>query len=90
MWRRLTVGSVFHLTDSFHVAAVTLKMASNSGAKKRTSSENGATGAKKSTGPWFLGLKAAMDDPEAKVDEDETIVIIKDKYPKVRFIIYIL
>ncbi|XP_014680665.1 PREDICTED: aprataxin-like isoform X2 [Priapulus caudatus] len=41
-------------------------------------------------GHWSLGLKASMDDPELRVDRDEMVVIIKDKYPKARFHFLIL
>lgn len=34
---------------------------------------------------WSMGLLATMKDPDARVMEDETIVVIKDKYPKARF-----
>ena len=50
---------------------------------KRKPAQDGGPSAKKTTGPWNMGLKESMKDPELKVDEDEKIVIIKDKYPKV-------
>ena len=34
---------------------------------------------------WAQGLLESMKDPEAKVEEDQDIVVIKDKYPKARF-----
>lgn len=63
---------------------MTLNMASTQG--KRKSSENAVNSgpvAKKAFGHWSQGLKASMEDPELKVDEDDKVVIIKDKYPKV-------
>lgn len=36
-------------------------------------------------GHWSLGLKSSMEDPKLKVEEDDKLVIIKDKYPKVSF-----
>ena len=57
-------------------------MASN--VVKRKSTENGGGAAPKRFVPnWSMGLKASMEDPELKVDEDEQTVTIKDKYPKV-------
>ena len=41
---------------------------------------------KKPSGHWAMGLLSSMNDPDLKVQEDDKIVIIKDKYPKVRFI----
>ena len=60
-------------------------MASNE--LKRKSADNGAGSApKKAFGHWSMGLKASMEDPELKVDDDDQIVIIKDKYPKVAYL----
>ncbi|XP_001600206.1 aprataxin isoform X1 [Nasonia vitripennis] len=36
-------------------------------------------------GHWSLGLLTSMNDPESKVEEDDRIAVIKDKYPKARF-----
>lgn len=59
-------------------------MASAVGASfKRKSSDSAGSATKKPVGHWAMGLKSSMEDPELKVDEDEKIVIIKDKYPKV-------
>ena len=61
-------------------------MASNAVSKdlKRKSSEKcDGVVPRKFAGHWSQGLKASMEDPELKVEEDEEIVIIKDKYPKV-------
>lgn len=37
----------------------------------------------KSKSHWALGLLSAMSDPNLVVKEDDRIVIIKDKFPKV-------
>ncbi|KAK4872392.1 hypothetical protein RN001_014421 [Aquatica leii] len=39
----------------------------------------------KLSGHWSLGLLDAMKDPECVVKEDDTVVVIKDKYPKAEF-----
>ena len=39
---------------------------------------------KKPFGHWSQGLLSSMDDPELRVDSDDKVVIIKDKYPKVQ------
>ncbi|ELT97774.1 hypothetical protein CAPTEDRAFT_132902 [Capitella teleta] len=57
-------------------------MASNT-SKRKSSAVNGGGPLKKS-GHWSQGLKASMDDPELVVEEDDRLVIIKDKYPKAR------
>ena len=49
-----------------------------------TDAAKNGTSVKKVAGPWNMGLKAAMDDPSARIEADEQIVIIKDKYPKVK------
>jgi hypothetical protein len=38
---------------------------------------------KKSAGHWAMGLLMSMKDPELFIKEDDTVVTIKDKYPKV-------
>ena len=38
----------------------------------------------KNSGHWSQGLLASMNDSNAVVDSDDSVVIIKDKYPKVR------
>ena len=60
-------------------------MAEGSSVKRKIESQNASKGppAKKPFGHWSQGLLASMDDPELKVDSDDKIVIIKDKYPKV-------
>lgn len=37
------------------------------------------------SGHWSLGLLASMNDPESKLEEDDQIVVITDKYPKAKF-----
>ncbi|KAK3764136.1 hypothetical protein RRG08_039305 [Elysia crispata] len=39
----------------------------------------------KNSGHWSQGLLASMNDTNAVVDSDDTVVIIKDKYPKALF-----
>lgn len=34
---------------------------------------------------WSAGLLKTMEEPENKVKEDDTTVVIKDKYPKAEF-----
>ncbi|XP_062905081.1 aprataxin isoform X2 [Mobula hypostoma] len=36
-------------------------------------------------GMWSQGLKVSMQDPKLQVYKDDTVVVIKDKYPKARF-----
>lgn len=36
-------------------------------------------------GHWALGLVDSMKDPELKVQEDDRVVVIKDKFPKAEF-----
>ncbi|KAK7486467.1 hypothetical protein BaRGS_00022268 [Batillaria attramentaria] len=43
------------------------------------------TANKKATGHWSMGLLASMDDPELRVEADDKLVIIKDKYPKAKY-----
>lgn len=56
-------------------------MASNS--KKRLSEDSNGAPVKKKFMPWQQGLLDSMNDPDLKVDEDDKVVTIKDKYPKV-------
>lgn len=51
--------------------------------RKATDVEKAASAPKKPFGHWSQGLLASMDDPELRVDADDKVVIIKDKYPKV-------
>lgn len=37
------------------------------------------------SGHWNQGLKVSMQDPVMQVYKDETVVVIKDKYPKARY-----
>ena len=51
---------------------------------KRKMPENDSPAAsKKRPGHWSRGLVDSMKDPDLIVVEDDKIVIIKDKYPKV-------
>lgn len=34
---------------------------------------------------WTMALVASMENPEQRVKEDDTMVVIKDKYPKAQF-----
>ncbi|XP_072373455.1 aprataxin isoform X1 [Scyliorhinus torazame] len=36
-------------------------------------------------GMWSQGLKVSMQDPKMQVYKDDTVVVIRDKYPKARF-----
>lgn len=47
--------------------------------------KNVASTAKKQAGHWSLGLLATMNDPESVLEEDDQIIVIKDKYPKSHF-----
>lgn len=38
-----------------------------------------------SFGHWNQGLKVSMQDPKMQVYKDDTVVVIKDKYPKARY-----
>ncbi len=70
---------------SCHVMLTVVKRMAANGLKRK-SAENGASAsAKKPFGHWSMGLKASMEDPALKVESDDKIVIIKDKYPKVIF-----
>lgn len=51
--------------------------------EKRKNEFNESSATKKNSGFWALGLLSALKDPDLKVQEDDTIVVIKDKYPKV-------
>ncbi|XP_026215715.1 aprataxin [Anabas testudineus] len=44
-----------------------------------------ATKNSESVGHWSQGLKASMQDPKMQVYKDDTVVVIKDKYPKARY-----
>ncbi|XP_067886715.1 aprataxin isoform X1 [Heterodontus francisci] len=43
------------------------------------------SGKKDFQGMWSQGLKVSMQDPKVQVYKDDTVVVIKDKYPKARF-----
>jgi hypothetical protein len=38
---------------------------------------------KKAASHWSMGLLSSMKDPELLINEDDKVVAIKDKYPKV-------
>jgi aprataxin len=38
---------------------------------------------KKAANHWSMGLLSSMKDPELLIKEDDKVVAIKDKYPKV-------
>ncbi|GFG32699.1 hypothetical protein Cfor_12515 [Coptotermes formosanus] len=40
---------------------------------------------KKPASHWAMGLLSSMKDPELFIKEDDTVVIIKDKYPKAKY-----
>jgi len=44
-----------------------------------------ASVSKKQKGHWSQGLLASITDPNLVVEEDDLTIIIKDKYPKVRY-----
>ena len=52
--------------------------------KRKQDSSNGAPPTKKPAPFWMKGLLTSMEDPEHRVFVDDKVVIIKDKYPKVR------
>ena len=60
-------------------------MAEGGGEKRKASSFDGETAPpkKKPFGHWSQGLLSSMDDPELKIESDDKVVVIKDKYPKV-------
>ncbi|XP_004065926.1 aprataxin isoform X1 [Oryzias latipes] len=37
------------------------------------------------SGHWSQGLKTSMQDPKMQIYKDDTVVVIKDKYPKARY-----
>lgn len=49
------------------------------GEKRKASDEEGTV---KKKPFWMQGLKSSMEDPTLRVDSDDKVVIIKDKYPK--------
>ncbi|KAK3601332.1 hypothetical protein CHS0354_011934 [Potamilus streckersoni] len=63
-------------------------MAATSNAKpKRKMKDDDSDGLpkKKPTQYWNQGLLSSIDDPELRVDADDKVVIIRDKYPKAKF-----
>ena len=70
-----------HLNSGRKLLAV-LKHTTMGDTKRKVVSQNGPS-VKKHVGHWSTGLQTSMEDPELRVDTDDQIVIIKDKYPKV-------
>ena len=64
------------------IVLVDRNMASNE-LKRKSNTNSSGSAPKKAFGHWSMGLKASMEDPELRVDADDQIIIIKDKYPKV-------
>lgn len=52
---------------------------------KRVFEEDGEVKSAKKPAPghWALGLLTSMKDPNQKVEEDDLVVVITDRYPKV-------
>lgn len=63
-----------------HAANTTIKKEKEKAAESdtQTPKNNG------SSGHWNQGLKVSMQDPAMQLYKDETVVVIKDKYPKAR------
>jgi hypothetical protein len=51
--------------------------------KKRRQEDEGTRPGKKIVNHWSMGLLSSMQDPELLIKEDDKVVTIKDKYPKV-------
>jgi hypothetical protein len=51
--------------------------------KKRLQEDEDAKTGKKIANYWAMGLLSSMKDPELQIKEDDKVVTIKDKYPKV-------
>jgi len=64
-----------------------LRMATNNVLKRKAVIEAAGVSKKMATGPghWSEALRTSMSDPTLKVEEDDLVVIIKDKYPKARY-----
>ncbi|XP_063243236.1 aprataxin [Bacillus rossius redtenbacheri] len=52
---------------------------------KRPSDDERTFGKKKPASPWALGLLESMKDPKLFVEDDEHVVVIRDKYPKAEY-----
>jgi hypothetical protein len=50
---------------------------------KRRQEDEDKKHVKKPANHWSLGLLSSMNDPELLIKEDDKVVVIKDKYPKV-------
>jgi hypothetical protein len=51
--------------------------------KKRRQEDEDTKNEKKIANHWSVGLLSSMKDPELLIKEDDKVVTIKDKYPKV-------
>jgi hypothetical protein len=51
--------------------------------KKRHQEDDDTKTGKKIANHWSMGLLSSMKDPELLIKEDDKVVTIKDKYPKV-------
>ncbi|XP_072114231.1 aprataxin isoform X2 [Mobula birostris] len=61
------------------------KEKTNDGQTMTTAKSAEITEKKDFQGMWSQGLKVSMQDPKLQVYKDDTVVVIKDKYPKARF-----
>lgn len=52
--------------------------------KRRLADISSSSEAKKPKGHWSAGLHSSMEDPEMTVFKDDKLVVIKDKFPKVK------
>ncbi|XP_013396967.1 aprataxin [Lingula anatina] len=59
-------------------------MSNSGGLKRKADNHDGKHDKKRPVPPWALGLKSSMEDPALRVEDDDKVVIIKDKYPKAR------
>ncbi|KAL3854507.1 hypothetical protein ACJMK2_013772 [Sinanodonta woodiana] len=57
----------------------------NKSKRKMSDDDSDGLSKKKPTQYWNQGLLSSIDDPELKVDADDKVVIIRDKYPKAKF-----
>jgi hypothetical protein len=51
--------------------------------RKRPQEDEDKKNEKKIANHWSMGLLSSMKDPELLIKEDDNVVTIKDKYPKV-------
>lgn len=78
--RTTTSASCWSWTFPFECVQCKMATAASS---KRSADESSNVPAKKKN-HWSQGLLASMNDPNLIVESDDRIVIIKDKYPKVK------